>query len=317
MAPAMSLLQQADTLAQTLSQAAGTHQTVKPAAAIGTKGSNKSAIDDNAAPVKALHKIASGMVDGKDPDQAGSDAADKNTATGNGKLPHLTDPAIIQAARGDFAHIAGQHLHYTNDETTTFESGQDSNFAIAGKARIHSGQAIGLVAGAIRAGEGNTGIKLIAAKDDIDLQAQSDEMKFQAKKEMKLVSISAHIDFAAAKKIHLAVEGGASLTIDSGIIVQCPGTITVHASKKSFNGPTDMAFQMPEMPRESMLFDEKFQLTDVVGEPIANMRVEIIKPDGTKTPVITDAQGMIPLQQGFSVEQLVIRVLGKVKGGSN
>ncbi|WP_226459574.1 DUF2345 domain-containing protein [Quatrionicoccus australiensis] len=81
-----------------------------------------------------------------------------------------------------------------------FESGQDSNFAITDKARIHAGQAIGLLAGAIQASEGNTSIKLIAAKDDIDLQAQSDEMKFQSKKNMKLVSANANIDFAAAKK---------------------------------------------------------------------------------------------------------------------
>ena len=74
----------------------------------------------------------------------------------------------------------------------------NSRQTIAGKARIHSGQAIGLLAGATHPGEGNTGIKLIATKDDIDLQAQSDEMKFQSKKDMKLVSASANIDFAAA-----------------------------------------------------------------------------------------------------------------------
>lgn len=249
MASAMALLKQVDTLAQSLSKAAATHQTVQLAAAIGSLGANQSVIDEQAAPLKALHIIASGMVDGKDPERAYRDAGEKNTATGPSKLPHLTDPAIIQAARADFAQVAGQHLQYANDETTTFASGEDSNFAIAGKSRIHAGQAIGLVAGAIRAGDGNTGIKLIAAKDDIDLQAQSDEMKFQAKKEMKLVSVNAHIDFAAAKRIHLAVEGGASITIDGGILVQCPGTITVHASKKTFSGPASQNYALPQFPQ--------------------------------------------------------------------
>ncbi|WP_428825455.1 type VI secretion system Vgr family protein [Azonexus sp. IMCC34842] len=315
MAPAMALLKQADTLAQTLSQAAGTHQTVQLASAIGSIGQNKSTIDDSAAPLKALHKVASGMADAKDQNAALSDADAKNTSAGQNKVPHLTSPAIIQAAKGDFASVAGQNLQYANGETTTFESGEDSNFAIAGKTRIHSGQAIGLLAGAIKAGDGNTGIKLIAAKDDLELQAQSDEMKFLAKKEMKLVSANANIDFAAAKKVHLAVAGGASITIDGGITVQCPGTITVHASKKSFSGPESSPFALPEMPRESMLFDEKFQLTDTVGDPLANMRLEIIKPDGTKTPVVTDAQGMIPLQQGFNIEKLTIRVLGRISSG--
>jgi uncharacterized protein (DUF2345 family) len=249
MAPAMALLKQADTLAQTLSQAAGTHQTVQLASAIGSIGQNKSAIDDNAAPLKALHKVASGMADAKDQNAALSDADAKNTTTGQNKVPHLTDPAIIQAAKGDFASVAGQNLQYANGETTTFASGADSNFAIAGKTRIHSGQAIGLLAGAIKAGDGNTGIKLIAAKDDLELQAQSDEMKFLAKKEMKLVSVNANIDFAAKKKIVFATEGGARITIDGGITPECPGTITIHASKKTFSGPEKGNYGLPLFPQ--------------------------------------------------------------------
>jgi Rhs element Vgr protein len=317
MAPAMALLKQAASLARTLSDAAGTHQTVKLAAAIGSTGPDQSVIDDRAAPLNALHKVASGMVDAKDQDAAISDAQDKNTATGQDKVPHLTDPAIIQAAKAGFGTVAGQNLQYANGETTTFASAMNSNFAVAGKARMHAGQAIGLLAGAIRAGDDNTGIKLIAAKDDIDLQAQSDEMKLQAKKDVKLVSANAHIDFAAAKKIHLAVQGGASITIDGGIVVQCPGTITVHANRKSFSGPDSMPSQLPEMPRETMLFDEKFQLTDASGDPMKNMRLEITKPDGSSTPIITDEQGMIPLQQGFNIEQLKIRILGRIRNGGS
>jgi len=232
-----------------LSKAAGTHQTVKLAAAIGSIGPDKSTIDPNAAPLKALHKVSSGMVDARDENAAISDAGQKNIATGTDKQPHLTDPAIIQAGKAGFGHVAGQNLQYTNGETTTLASGQDSNFAVAGKARIHSGQAIGLLAGAIQPGEGNTGIKLIAAKDDIDLQAQSDEMKFQSKKNMKLVSANANIDFAAAKKVHLAVAGGASITIDGGIVVQCPGTITIHASSKKFSGPEKGNYALPAFPQ--------------------------------------------------------------------
>ncbi len=247
MAPAMALLKQADTLAKTLNQAAATHRTVQLAASIGTHGQNQSTADEQATPLNALHKIASGMVDPKDQDTAKGDAQQKNAQTAN-KLPHLTDPAIIQAGKAGITTVAGQNLQFANGETLTLESGEDTNLAIAGQARIHAGQAIGLLAGAIAAGDGNTGIKLIAAQDDIDLQAQSDEMKFLAKKDVKLVSATQHIDFAAAKKIHLAIEGGASITIDGGITVQCPGVITVHASKKSFSGPARENAKLPTFP---------------------------------------------------------------------
>ncbi|MCG2577023.1 type VI secretion system tip protein VgrG [Dechloromonas sp. XY25] len=253
MAPAMALLKQADTLAHTLNQATATHQTVQLAGSIGTEGKNKSRTDEQAAPLKALHKISSGMVDGKDQDSALNDARQKTITASPDKRPHLTDPAIIQAGKAGIGTIAGQNLQFANGEALILESGEDINLAIAGKARIHAGQAIGLLAGAIAPGDGNTGIKLIAAKDDIDLQAQSDELKFLAKKDIKLVSATQHIDFAAAKKIHLAVAGGASITIDGGITVQCPGTITVHASKKSFSGPESQSYGLPKFPESVCL----------------------------------------------------------------
>lgn len=249
MAPAMAQLKQASQLAETLNQAAATHQTVQLAGHIGTQGTKQSKVDPDAAPINALHKISSGMVDAKDQDTAQNDARQKTIKAGPDKRPHLTDPAIIQSGKAGIGTIAGQNLQFANGETLLLESGEDSNFAIAGKARIHTGQAIGLVAGAITPGDGNTGIKLIAAKDDIDLQAQSDEMKFLAKKDIKLVSATQHIDFAAAKKIHLAVAGGASITIDGGITVQCPGTITVQASKKSFAGPEKGDYALPVFPQ--------------------------------------------------------------------
>ena len=74
-------------------------------------------------------------------------------------------------------------------------------------------------------------------------------MAFQAKDDLNLVSIMEHIDFAAGKRIVIATEGGASITIDGGITVECPGTITVHASKKSFAGPTRGDYGLPTFPQ--------------------------------------------------------------------
>lgn len=115
--------------------------------------------------------------------------------------------------------------------------------------RVHTGQAIGVLGGAVKAGEGNVGLQLIAAKDAIDIQAQADELKVQARDEVNVVSANAHIDWAAAKSISLSTAGGANITIAGGnITVQCPGKITVHAGKKSFSGPTSLGFPLPSLP---------------------------------------------------------------------
>jgi uncharacterized protein (DUF2345 family) len=60
-----------------------------------------------------------------------------------------------------------------------------------------------------------------------------------------------------------------------------------------------------------MKFDEKFQLLDPAGDPIRNMRYSITREDGGKIEGVTDAEGMIALQQGFSPEELLITILGR------
>lgn len=275
----IALLNQADNLANSLSQAAGTHQTVKLAAAIGTTGANQSKIDPTAAPIKALHTVAKGMVDGADEATAIADAQAKSTNVSATTVPHFTDPAIIQTAKAGLSLVAGQELQWLANESITLASGKDSNFAIANQARFQTGQSIGLLAGAVSPGDNNTGISLIAGKDDITLQAQSDEMKFQSKQDMKLVSVSANIDFAAAKKIHIAVAGGASITIDGGITFECPGTITVHASQKTFTGPTRANYILPEFTNGKM-YAASFCVTDESGKPAPSHRYLMTMPNG-------------------------------------
>jgi uncharacterized protein involved in type VI secretion and phage assembly/uncharacterized protein (DUF2345 family) len=324
-AAGMALLKQISTLSQTFDGAAGTHKTVKLASHNGAIKTNTSHIDDQHAPLKALHTAASGMVSSESVEAASEDAANKNTAVSSGssegnnaanKVPHSSAALITVAAKGGLGLVAGQNIQLNNNQTLTLASGQDSNYAIAGQSRIHTGQAIGILAGAIKPGEGNAGIQMIAAKDKIDVQAQADEMKVQSQKAMRLVSASANTDFAAAKKIRLAVKGGASLVIENGnITFTCPGKISIHAGQKSFSGPTNMSWPMPALPKGTLAFDEKFQLTDAAGDPVANMRYEITKPNGAKIQGVTDASGNIPLQSGFSPEQLKINILGKVKKG--
>jgi type VI secretion system secreted protein VgrG len=57
------------------------------------------------------------------------------------------------------------------------------------------------------------------------------------------------VNIAAAKKVTLAVSGGASITIEGGsVTVQCPGKITVKAGQKSMVGPGTMSHKMPQFP---------------------------------------------------------------------
>jgi uncharacterized protein (DUF2345 family) len=123
-------------------------------------------------------------------------------------------------------------------------------FITGNQFRLHSGQAIGMLAGAVAPGAGQIGLQLIAAKDPITLEAQSDAINIQARDDVNIKSALAHIDWAAAKSITLCTEDGASIVIEGGNITnQCPGKILIQAGKKSFLGPDRLEYKLPQMPR--------------------------------------------------------------------
>jgi Rhs element Vgr protein len=232
---AILLLRQATQLADSFNSAAQTHQTVALASHLGANQANASVLDDESAPLKALLTSASGA--------SGQDSFGASDAT----LPHFSDPLIAIAAKHGLGASAGQSLQLANGETVSLMSGQDTQFVAGGQMRVHSGQAIGLLGGAVKAGEGGLGLQLITAKDAIDIQAQADELKVQARDEVNVISANAHIDWAAAKRISLSTTGGANITIEGGnITVQCPGKIKVHAGKKSFAGPAKIEYPIPK-----------------------------------------------------------------------
>jgi uncharacterized protein (DUF2345 family) len=244
------LLKQANTLTQSFSQAASTHQTVKLSSHEGSLKAKASTIDDKAAPIAALLKASGTQVSSQSLDEAYSDAAAKQTAPTATKLPHSGEATLSLAAQGGLAMVAGQSLQFSNNETLTWMSGQDSQAITGGQLRIHSGQAIGFLGGAVGAGEDGKGLTLIAAQDPVRYEAQSDEIKIQAKGLINVQSANSHIDFAAAKKISLSTAAGANITIEGGnITIQCPGKLTVHASAKKFDGPGQMGYALPTLPK--------------------------------------------------------------------
>ena len=250
-AAGIAMLKQAVKLGKALSDAAVTHQTVALAAHVGTHAQGASVLDATAPPLQALLTAVSGMVSGEDLESARADAEGKLTSADDRKVPHTSDAIIAISAKAGLGVSAGQSVQLVNGETTTLMSGRDTQFVTGGQMRIHTGQAIGILGGAVKAGEDNIGLQLIAARDANEFQAVRDALTIQARDEINVISANAHIDWAAAKSIRLSTAGGANITIEGGnITVQCPGKIKIHAGKKSFTGPAKLDYPLPRLPKD-------------------------------------------------------------------
>ncbi len=243
--PGIAMLKQAVKLGETFHEAATKHQTVGLAAHTGT-GSSK----DEEPPLKQLLTSVSGMVSANRRDEENDDAGARNTKPGAGKLPHTAAPIVAISAKDGLAMSAARDLQFAAGKVATIMSGADTQLATGGQMRVHTSQSIGMLGGAVKPGEQDLGLQMIAARDNIDVQAQAGTMSVMARDTINVKSSNAHIDWAAAKKISLSTAGGANITIDGGnITVQCPGKIEIKAAKKSFIGPENLTYPMPAMPR--------------------------------------------------------------------
>lgn len=265
----IAMLKQAVKLGETFSDVAVKNRTVGLASHMGAHKANASALDEKEAPLKSLLTAVSGMVGDAGLDAAQADTGERKTGTGAGKLPHSADPVIAFSAKDGLSMSAARDLQMAAGETATVMSGADTQVATGGQMRIHTQQAIGMLGGAVKAGEQDIGVQVIAARDPIDVQAQAGAMLVQALDVINVKSSNAHIDWAAAKKISLSTLGGANITIDGGnITVQCPGKIEIKAGKKSFIGPAQESYPLPNLPRSEVMLKPvnfKLLLADVPG----------------------------------------------------
>lgn len=251
-AAGIALARQMQQLASTFHQAASTHQAVGLASAVGTVAADQSAHDDTLAPAAALTRSLSGMVSHEALADAAADASGRNTSTGPGRVPHMLDANIALVGKAGVGITAGQDLHLSSQDATSIASGQDTHWAVGGQARIHTGQAIGMLAGAIQPGgeAAGKGLTLVAAQGAVDMQAQAGAAQVAAHQALEIKTADGVVNIAAARRVVLAVAGGAGITIAQGqLTVQCPGKIMVQAGTKSMLGPGAMPWTMPQMPR--------------------------------------------------------------------
>ncbi|MCY7370890.1 MAG: DUF2345 domain-containing protein [Polaromonas sp.] len=263
-AAGVALARQLVTLAGVLSGAAESHRTTQLAAHLGSHKAGASVSSPKESQLPALLTALKGMVAEGDAEAATSDAAARNVATGQDKLPHATDPVVAITSRAGLALVAGQDLQFTAAESITLAAGDNLHLASGGAARIYTGQSIGMLGGAVKPGQqaAGKGLTLIAGSGAVELQAQAAQLTVAARQNVAVQSKAASVDWAAATKITLATAGGASIVIEAGnITVMCPGKLAVWAGRRSFVGAEKVQYALPALPKGDLTINRKYRFS--------------------------------------------------------
>lgn len=123
------------------------------------------------------------------------------------RLKPLNEIVLLVAPQG-IALASGEHLQLTADQNIMMSSGKNMDIGVWKRLTLQVGEKLG-----IYALKGGLSFKVNQGK--IDIQAQNDAMRLDAKGTIKLTSTDDEVIFAAKKKITLNA-GGSYLTLQEG-----------------------------------------------------------------------------------------------------
>jgi len=265
---------------------------------------NASSQHEETAKLAAAHKAQDAQLDGDaiaPPLRQQADAL-----RGSGK-PHgeLTESHMVLSSPAGIAITTPHSTHLHTIENTAITTGRHLSVSTGKSFLVSALDKVSLFAQ-------NLGMRFFAGKGKVEIQAQSDDMDIIAEKILQIISTKKSIHITAAEEVTLAA-GGSYIRVDKhGIESGTKNKWVVHAATHTKTGPDSLNPPMPNLPEGAIQFNDKYCVRDLVtGDPIANMKYELHKGDGSIVNGVTGEDGIIPMQNNISPDKIAIKLLGK------
>nr|WP_256252854.1 type VI secretion system tip protein VgrG [Burkholderia ubonensis] len=203
---------------------------------------------------------------------------------GKGAANAFKFPVLLAASPAGIALSSQQTVHVSADEQVNVVSGQSTHF-VAGKSLLAS------VAERISLFVQNAGMKLIAAKGKVEVQAQSDNIELTAQKTVKVLSTTEKVEVAANQGV-LLTSGGAYIRIQGGNIeIHAPGKIDIKGAQHALAGPASIPYDLPALPKGDLHNKLELNLTDDNLKAVPNAPYKVVFENGTTMTGNLDANG--------------------------
>ncbi|KVH50538.1 type VI secretion system tip protein TssI/VgrG [Burkholderia diffusa] len=220
---------------------------------------------------------------------------------GTGNAHAFAKPVMLGSSQESMGLTTRASAQLVADEHLNLVSGKDTYWAV-GKSLVAG------IAEKISIFVQRAGMKLIAGKGAVDIQALSDQLRLLSELGMTLKSNNGSIVIDAKTELMLKC-GGSYIRISAeGIEDGTRGARTVKSASFSRQGPSSVAEHMNSLPKPA--FNDKYVLRDrITGEPLKNHPYEIVRGDGTRLSGVTDELGRTTEQKNNDIETVMIRAL--------
>ncbi|WP_332112569.1 type VI secretion system Vgr family protein [Burkholderia sp. IMCC1007] len=233
--------------------------------------------------------------------ESGQTSGGRTGGGGLGEANGFASPLIVMSSPAGIAATTQQSTQIAADKHINFVSGEHTHIA-TGKSLIAA--AVEKISLYVQ----KAGMKLFAAKGQVEIEAQSDAMRLYADLDLSITSNRGCISIEGKKELLLKCGGSYIRITADGIEEGTLGARTSKAASFSRLGPSSLAEHMNERPHTA--FNDPYVLHHkITGEVLKNHPYEIVRGDGTVIKGMTDESGQTTVQKNVDIESLLIRVL--------
>ncbi|WP_031363523.1 type VI secretion system Vgr family protein [Caballeronia sordidicola] len=223
------------------------------------------------------------------------------------RLDKLQEAVILLSAPKGIALVSGDQLQASAKHNVTVSAGESVDVGAGKNITLSAANAASIYAQ-------NLGIKLVAAKEDIQAVAHTGQVILTSHKDMKLTSVNGELHAAAHGSLILS-SGGAYIKLSGGNVeIGCPGTLTLKRAGMNLEGPANLHETYPPLSNAGPN-SRKFAL-HYEGRPnhrLSNKRYRLHKENGSVIEGVTNASGETSLAQSEIAELVRVELLGGAK----
>ncbi|WP_241630475.1 DUF2345 domain-containing protein, partial [Rosenbergiella nectarea] len=216
-------------------------------------------------------------------------------------LTDLKQSALLLSAPAGITHSTPKSVQLSAGENVISTSGKHTDFSALKRFTVAAGERVSLFAQKL-------GIKIVASKGKVEIQAQGDEMTLDALKDIRIRSSEGKLVISAKQEIILT-SGGSYIRITEGS-VECAATdkiIQRAAVWQKFGGQSISQAAQRWDSADFAVTPEVRRLSD--DAPVAGLKLGLAGEDGTQQKVATSASGATTVQNNVNIDSLNARYL--------
>lgn len=221
----------------------------------------------------------------------------------NASLQQLTRSGLVAYADHGMALLTPETMALSANKDLSLNAANNGSFNVFKKLSMAVGRGLSLFSRAI-------GIKIIAAKDDISVQAQRGEMGLLSDKHFHIQSMSGNVTISAKKNIQLLCGGGGiRINEDGSVKIFSPAKVQLKGTTLDWSGPESVKDKSPVFQEDQFHRRIKLHGYGNTDDVLKKTKFRLTKASGEIIEGVTDDEGMTPLLDMTEMDEMKMEIL--------